>query len=132
MSDERAKVRVLVAEDEVAIALEIEAHLQDAGYTIVGPASDGAEIASLLRGGRIDAAVIDVGMVGLASDCIGRMLDGGIPCVFMTGYQDEDLPHWLPDGERLSKPFHMPDLVERLASLLRSAAASEGEQALPA
>jgi DNA-binding response OmpR family regulator len=114
--------RILVAEDEIAIALEIEAHLQDAGYATVGPASDGAEIGTLTASGPIDAAVIDVGMVGAASDFIARMIEDGIPCVFMTGYQDADLPLWLPDGERLTKPFHMPDLVERVAAMLRTGA----------
>jgi DNA-binding response OmpR family regulator len=122
--------RVLVAEDEIAIALEIEAHLQDAGYAIVGPVSDGADIGALTAKGPIDVAVIDVGMVGAASDHIARMIEDGIPCVFMTGYQDADLPLWLPRGERLTKPFHMPDLVERVTAILQTRAATRSE--LPA
>jgi DNA-binding response OmpR family regulator len=118
VQDQQKKPRILVAEDEIAIALEIEAHLLDAGYAIVGLASEALEIGPLMESGPVDIAVIDVGMLGPSSDAVTQIVEGGVPCIFMTGYQDADLPRWLPAGDKLAKPFHMPDLLEKIASRL--------------
>ena len=49
--------RVLVVEDEALIAMQIEAELEDAGCTIVGPAATAALALRLIQREAIDAAV---------------------------------------------------------------------------
>jgi len=58
--DRPPRGRVLIVEDQLALALEMQKHLRDAGYRIVGPAGSHTEVERLVRSGRLDAAVIDI------------------------------------------------------------------------
>src|SRR5215471_6009865 len=66
--------RILVVEDEVAVALELEAILYDAGHTTVGPAVTPDEARRLIKTDSIDYAILDVGMVlDGGSDILGTL-----------------------------------------------------------
>lgn len=58
--DRPPRGRILIVEDHIPLALEIQKHLRDAGYRIVGPAGSQSEVERLVRSGRLDAAVIDL------------------------------------------------------------------------
>ncbi len=57
--DRPPRGRILIVEDQLPLALEMQKHLRDAGYRIVGPAGRQSEVERLVRSGRLDAAVID-------------------------------------------------------------------------
>jgi DNA-binding response OmpR family regulator len=111
--------RILIVEDEIAIGLEIEARLRDAGFAPVGPAIDAAEASAIIAGGEIDAAVLDVGVFGGAIDAaIDPLRQRQVPLVFMTGYDAHVLPPWIEEADRFGKPFSIPDLIDRLKTAL--------------
>jgi response regulator NasT len=55
-----AQAKVLVAEDETIIRLDLRAQLEEAGYVICAEARDGAEAVELARTLRPDIAILDV------------------------------------------------------------------------
>jgi DNA-binding NarL/FixJ family response regulator len=57
--DRPPRGRILIVEDQLSLALEMQKHLRDAGYRIVGPAGSQSEVERLVRSGRLDAAVVD-------------------------------------------------------------------------
>jgi len=75
----RPASRVLVVDDTSSIRTELRALLEDAGLTVVGEASHGAEGVTLARELRPDVVVMDVRM---------PILDG----IAATGYITRDLP----------------------------------------
>ncbi|RVU05799.1 response regulator [Novosphingobium umbonatum] len=115
-----AAPRVLVLEDETLIAMQVEQHLQDAGYDVLGPAANVAEALELLERERPDAALLDMNLRGEKSTSVADALHGlGIPFLFCTGFADtEDLPPRLQSAKSLIKPIAPQELVEALCSLL--------------
>jgi DNA-binding LytR/AlgR family response regulator len=111
--------RVLVAEDEFLLALEVEDTLRRAGYEVVGPAATAAEAERLAREQALDAAVLDVDLrddvVFAAADALALR---GVPFVFLTGYGPASLPGRLRGRVVLDKPY----AVERLPTALAEAA----------
>jgi PAS domain S-box-containing protein len=82
---------VLLAEDELLVAMELEETLRCLGCEVLGPAATVEEALRLVlaEAGRIDAAVLDVNLAGRpsfpAADALTRH---GVPVVFVTGYGD--------------------------------------------
>ena len=113
--------RVLVAEDEALIAMEVEAALRRAGWEVVGPVARAEEAARLAAGERpLDAAVLDVGLgdatVFAAADALAAR---GVPLVFLTGYGPGILPERLRGRPVLRKPFPAERLPEALEAAAR-------------
>jgi DNA-binding response OmpR family regulator len=87
--------RILIVEDEVLIALEIEAIVEDLGYEPVGIAPDAAEALRLAANG-VDIALVDLHLRdGLTGPQIGKLLSEqhGASVVFVTAN-----PRVLGDG----------------------------------
>jgi CheY-like chemotaxis protein len=122
--------RVLVAEDEVLVAMGLEAILDELGCVLVGPASTREAALKLAEIERLDAAILDINLHGRASFPVADLLAGrGVPVIYVTGYGD------LPEGRRarsdavalLRKPLAPADL----ASALRRAMTAPGERRTP-
>jgi DNA-binding NarL/FixJ family response regulator len=56
--------RVVIAEDEAIIRLDLKELLQDEGYEVVGETGRGDEVVDLVRRHRPDLAILDVKMPG--------------------------------------------------------------------
>lgn len=112
--------RVLVVEDEMAIAMMIEDMLEDAGFEVAGTASRPSDALSALeRDNRIDAAIVDVNLGGSDSTEVAAALSArGVPFLFSTGYGRSGLPEGLAEHPVLQKPFRQEDLVRALHSIL--------------
>lgn len=83
-----ANRRVLVVEDEVLVAMDIEATLEEAGCVVVGPAGT-VEAALKLAEEPLDCAILDVNLGGRSIQPVARALaDRGVPHIYVTGYQD--------------------------------------------
>jgi PAS domain S-box-containing protein len=115
--------RVLVAEDEPTLAMELQAALTGLGCEVLGPATTVEEGLSLaLREGPrgIDIAVLDVNLHGRTVFPLAEMLqERGVPVLYATGYGE------LPEGRLrrgssrlLPKPVDHEDLVAMLRLLL--------------
>ena len=119
--------RILVLEDSVIVAMEVEAVLARAGYAVLGPAATVAEAMQLMEARRIDAAVLDVNLGGgETSFPVATALTGeGIPFVFLTGYSTRAVfPAELLSVPRVAKPFQERHLLDLLAAAIERARAA--------
>ena len=76
--------RVLIIEDEAAIAFDIEGVLREAGLAPVGPALTVPDASRMVDAGGFHAAIVDVGMVqGEGADILSRLTAAGVPFLFL-------------------------------------------------
>ena len=114
-------VRVLVVEDEVLVALEVQASLTDAGALVIGPSLTLGEAFALACHETLSAAVLDV---RLGRDTIGpvarQLAARGIPFLFYTGQVETDSirVEW-PHCKIIAKPAPVRALVRAVAALLQ-------------
>ena len=109
-------MRVLVAEDETLIRLDLKEILERAGFDVCAEARDGAEAVELARSERPDLAVLDVKMPDLDGiEAARRILEErAIPIVMVTAYgQDELVSRAVEAGVfgYIVKPFRESDLL---------------------
>ena len=109
-------MRILVAEDETIIRLDLRELLERAGFEVCAEAKDGVEAVELARSEEPDLAVLDVKMPRLDGiEAARRILDERpIPIVMLTAYgQDELVSRAIEAGVfgYLVKPFREQDLL---------------------
>jgi two-component system, response regulator PdtaR len=109
-------VKVLIAEDETIIRLDLKGLLERAGFDVCAEAKDGVEAVELARSEEPDVAVLDVKMPRLDGiEAARRILDERpIPIVMLTAYgQDELVSRAVEAGVfgYLVKPFREQDLL---------------------
>jgi response regulator NasT len=109
-------MRILVAEDETIIRLDLKALLETAGFEVCGEARDGIEAVDLARELEPDLAIMDVKMPRLDGiDAARRILEERpIPIVMVTAYgQSEIVSRAVEAGVfgYLVKPFREQDLL---------------------
>jgi CheY-like chemotaxis protein len=110
--------RVLLVEDEAMVAGMLQRMLGDLGYAVVGPASDIDEAMAMIKGGDIDAAVLDINLDGEMSYPVAdELASRGIPFVFSTGYAGEEMPDDYAGVPLLKKPFRRSGLGDALEEL---------------
>jgi two-component system, response regulator PdtaR len=109
-------VRILIAEDETIIRLDLKQLLERAGFDVCAEAKDGVEAVELARAQRPDLALLDVKMPRLDGiEAARRILDERpIPIVMLTAYgQGELVSRAVEAGVfgYLVKPFRETDLL---------------------
>jgi response regulator NasT len=109
-------MRILVAEDETIIRLDLRALLERAGYEVVGEARDGEEAVALARELEPDLAVMDVKMPRLDGiEAARKMLEERpIPIVMLTAFDQRELVERAAEAGvygYLVKPFREQDIV---------------------
>ena len=101
-----ADLRILVVEDEVVIALEIEERLQRLGCAVVGPVGRLERALELARTAALDGALLDVNIKGgFVYPVAEELLAREVPVIFSTGYAPDTLPPAFRDLPCLRKPF---------------------------
>ncbi|MEJ5976410.1 hypothetical protein WG901_07180 [Novosphingobium sp. PS1R-30] len=114
-----ARPTILLLEDEMLPALVVEGVLSDAGYDVVGPVPNVEQALELLRGSRVDAAILDLNLHGTFSYDVGNRCDAlGIPWGVTTGYEPQTLDLAARDIPILVKPFTEAQLLAMVAGLL--------------
>jgi response regulator NasT len=114
-------MRILVAEDETIIRLDLRELLAGAGHEVVAEARDGEEAVALAREHAPDLAIMDVKMPRLDGiEAARRILDERpIPIVMLTAYGHDELVSRAVDAGvfgYLVKPFREQDLVPAIAT----------------
>ncbi|MGH2972214.1 MAG: ANTAR domain-containing response regulator [Gaiellaceae bacterium] len=114
-------MRILVAEDETIIRLDLVEMLARAGYDICAEARDGEEAVALARSEQPDLAIMDVKMPKLDGiEAARRILDDRpIPIVMLTAYGQEELVSRAIEAGvfgYLVKPFREQDLLPAIAT----------------
>ncbi len=86
-------LRILIAEDETIIRLDLRGLLEGAGFEVCAEARDGLEAVELARSKRPDLAILDVKMPRLDGiEAARRILDErAIPIVMLTAYGQREL-----------------------------------------
>ena len=101
-----ADLRILVVEDEVFIAWEIEQRLQRLGCEVVGPVGHLERALELARTTALDGALLDVNIKGgVVYPVAEELLARKVPVVLSTGYAPNTLPPVFRDLPCLRKPF---------------------------
>jgi len=109
-------MRILVAEDETIIRLDLRDLLERAGHEVAGEARDGEEAVTLARDLQPDLAIMDVKMPRLDGiEAAKRILEERpLPIVLLTAYDQEELVNRAVEAGvfgYLVKPFREQDLV---------------------
>jgi CheY-like chemotaxis protein len=112
-------LRVLVVEDEMLVAMNIEDMLLDLGHEVVALAGRLETALALAGEASFDVAMLDVNLAGQASFPVADVLrTRGIPYLFATGYGTQGIAEAHRQAPVLQKPFRARDLEE----VLRAAA----------
>jgi two-component system, response regulator PdtaR len=108
--------RVVIAEDEALIRMDLAEMLGEAGYAVVGQAADGARAVELAEQERPDLVILDVKMPVLdgiaAAERIARARIA--PVVILTAFSQRELVERARDAGAMAylvKPFTRGDLV---------------------
>jgi PAS domain S-box-containing protein len=111
--------RVLIVEDAVLLAMELEGGLADAGAQVIGPAYELEEAIRLLDQ-PIDAAVLDANLNGHSVSPVAEALTRrGVPFVFATGYGDAGGAPGGFDAPVIRKPYDVTQVAAAVAELLK-------------
>ena len=108
--------RVVVAEDEALIRLDLTEMLQEEGYAVVGAAGDGQRAVELVEELRPDLVVMDVKMPRLDGiSAAARIAEQRLaPVVMLTAFSQRDLVERAREAGAMAylvKPFGRGDLV---------------------
>ena len=116
MSAGRPPLRVLVAEDEALIRMDLVEMLEEEGYSVVGEAGDGASAVRLATELRPDLVILDVKMPVLDGlSAAEQVVEARIaPVVILTAFSQRDLVERAREAgvmAYLVKPFQRKDLL---------------------
>jgi response regulator NasT len=108
--------RVVIAEDEALIRLDLKEMLEEAGYVVVGEAADGQQAVDLTESLRPDLAILDVKMPVLDGlSAAEQIVDSATaPVIILTAFSQRDLVARAADAGAMAylvKPFDISDLV---------------------
>lgn len=111
--------RVLIAEDEAALALDLKFTVIGAGGTVLGPESRVAAVIRRASHEAIDAALLDICLRGeLVFDAADVLANRSIPFAFMTGYDDRILPQHFRNRPICFKPCASQQLIAMLRGMV--------------
>jgi response regulator NasT len=114
-------MRILIAEDETIIRLDLKQLLERAGYVVVAEAKDGEEAVALARSAEPELAILDVKMPKLDGiEAARRILEERpVPIVMLTAYGQQELVARAVEAGvfgYLVKPFREQDLLPAIAA----------------
>ena len=114
--DANLSLRVVIAEDEAIIRMDLRETLQEEGYDVVGETGRGDEAVELVRELRPDLAVLDVKMPGMDGLTAAGIITGEKLCgvLVLTAFSQREIIEQARDAGALAylvKPFQKSDLV---------------------
>ncbi len=135
--DEQHRRRVVIAEDEALIRLDLKEMLEEEGFSVVGEADDGQQAVALVEELRPDLVVLDVKMPVLDGISAAERIAAArlAPVVILTAFSQRDLVERARDAGAMAylvKPFSASDLlpaIEMAVSRYAELAALEAEVA---
>jgi len=110
----KSPVRILVAEDEALIRMDLVEMLQEAGYTVVAQATNGEEAIALATEHQPDLAILDVKMPILDGISAAEKIISIAPVLMLTAFSQKELVDRARDAGVMAyvvKPFTIGDLV---------------------
>jgi CheY-like chemotaxis protein len=114
-------LRVLVVEDEGAVALLIEGMLEDLGCRVISSIPSLPKALDAAANASFDLAMLDVNLNGQLVFPVAEVLQRRqLPFLFSTGYGRMIIPDAFKSCEVLNKPFAQEELERNLRLTLRS------------
>ncbi len=112
----KVPTRVVIAEDEAIIRLDLKETLEEEGYEVVGETGRGDEAVELVRKLSPDVAILDIKMPGLDGLSAAREIAGErlAAVLILTAFSQRDLIERARDAGALAylvKPFQRADLL---------------------
>ena len=107
-------VRILVAEDEALIHMDLVEMLQEAGYEVIAQATNGEEAIALALEHQPDLAILDVKMPVLDGISAAEKIIATAPVLMLTAFSQRELIDRARDAGVMAyvvKPFTIGDLV---------------------
>lgn len=108
------RIRILVAEDETLIRMDLIEMLGEAGYDVVAEAADGAQAIELAQIHKPDLAILDVKMPVLDGISAAEKIITIAPVLMLTAFSQRELVERARDAGVMAyvvKPFSIGDLV---------------------
>ena len=106
--------RIVVAEDEALIRMDLVEMLGEAGYLVVAQASDGAQAIEFVQEHKPDLAILDVKMPILDGITAAEEIIATCPVLMLTAFSQRELVDRARDAGVMAyvlKPFTINDLV---------------------
>jgi response regulator NasT len=109
-------VRVVIAEDEAIIRLDLKEILEEEGYDVVGETGRGDQAIELVRDLKPDLAILDIKMPGMDGLTAAREIAGdkAAAVLILTAFSQRDLIEQARDAGALAylvKPFQKSELL---------------------
>ncbi len=109
-------LRVVIAEDEAIIRMDLRETLEEEGYEVVGETGRGDQAIELVRGLQPDLAILDIKMPGLDGLEAARIINGEKICgvLMLTAFSQREVVEQARDAGALAflvKPFQKSDLI---------------------
>lgn len=109
-------MRVVIADDESIIRMDLKKTLEDLGHSVVGEASDGQKALDLARALKPDIVILDIKMPVMDGLDAAKVIaeEKIAPVVLLTAYSQPDLLERAKDAKvfaYLVKPFKESDLM---------------------
>jgi two-component system, response regulator PdtaR len=125
MSDTATMQRALIVEDEILIAMDLEAQIRNLGFDVCGVTSNAREALSLAMEDPPDLAIMDIYLNGTRDGIeVARQISNlfATPVIFITAYSDDDglmerILQYVPEAIVLPKPLYgnrLADTINRL------------------
>jgi len=110
------KVRIIIADDEPIIRMDLKEMLTNLGYLVVGEAGDGRSVVNMARELRPDLVIMDIKMPDMDGIEAARILtqEDIAPVIFLTAYSQKELVDQAKEAgvvAYLVKPFRESDLA---------------------
>ncbi len=117
-SDDVRGMKILVVEDSVLLAIELESGLSEAGAEVVGVAATLEEAQAMLAL-TFDVAVLDANLNGESVTPVAAVLASrGVPFIFATGYRDADLTTEAFAAPVVRKPYNVHQIAAALVQAM--------------
>jgi len=109
-------LRVVIAEDEAIIRMDLRETLQEEGYNVVGETGRGDTVVDLIRETKPDLAILDIKMPGADGLQAARVINAERLCgvLMLTAFSQREVVEEARDAGALAflvKPFQKSDLI---------------------
>jgi len=114
MTTQSLAKRILIAEDETLIRMDLAEMLRESGYEVVGEATNGEEAINLAKELKPDLAILDVKMPKIDGITAAESIVEISPVLMLTAFSQKDLVERAVDAgvmAYLVKPFTVNDLL---------------------
>jgi DNA-binding response OmpR family regulator len=122
-------LRILLVEDDLLLAMEMEEVLRDLGCEIVGPFARLNEAIAAAVNEALDGAIVDLNLRGeMSFPLIEELRRKSVPCVLCSGYADlPEMRSQLREIPKLGKPCNH----EHLVAAMRTAFVARAQAVAP-